>query len=188
MCAVGDEDIFLPIDAIHDGDNRVNAIDEEYEYPLKRSRASDELKKHEHLHERYGNAAHVAGEAARVFAEVEIEEHHHRYDHTDDQAGVTEVDDLVVDVIERHEVGQSVDAGHAVDAVHEVEGVEGANAHDKHKHYQPQGMGVHSRVPHDHGEGRHLRGQAYERVLAVKVVDKTHHRQDRHADHHPGER
>src|SRR5690606_35371745 len=184
----GDEEVLLPVNAVDDGDDDIHTIYQEYQHPGKIACASNQLKEYERQHEGHRHAAHIAGDTSGEVAEVEVQEHHHSHDHRDDETCVAEVDDVVVDIIVRHQRDHGVNAGHAVDAVHKIKGVQCADANHKHDHHQPQGMCVHPCVPHNHGEGRCLRGKAYEGMLAFQVVYEAHHRQDRHTDYQPGER
>src|SRR5690606_33136206 len=114
-----------------------------------------------------------AGKAPGIITEVEIEEHHDGHDHAHDEACVAEVNDNIIDVVERHQVDHRVYARHAIDAIHEVEAVHSPNADDEHQDYKPQRMGVHPRMPHDHGETGDLGSEAEKRMLTFYVVSKT---------------
>lgn len=184
---MGAEDVFTATEAVDDCHDNIDAVHEKEQHPLERMGTPDELEEEEHLHEGDGNTADIAGKAPGIITEVEIEEHHDGHDHAHDQARVAEVDDRVVDIVEGNQVDERVHAGHAVDAVHEVEAVQGADADDEHQDDKPERMGIHPRVPHDHGECRDLGGDAQERVLAFDVVGEAGGGDYGGADNEPGE-
>lgn len=97
MCA---EDIFAATEPVDDGYHHVDAVYQEKQHPFEVVGTADQLEEQEHLYVGNGDAAHVAGKAPGIVAEVEIQEHHDRHDYEYDEACEAEVDDVRIDVIE----------------------------------------------------------------------------------------
>ena len=171
-------------EAMHDGQVAVHAVQDQQDQVRHVPGLHDQLPQREEQDERHTDAAHVAGEAARLALRAEIEEAEHQHaQHRYDEIRLLDEAKTSIQQRQRRQHHQRVSGRHAVDAVHEVDDIECAAIHDQRDGHEPPQLPAQDAQAAEHKQDRHELHHQPEHVRQrLDVIPEAHPRDHQQAD------